>query len=190
MRVCRRAVLILVVVLAATRGWAQDVDKPREFPEFRGTWTLDETATEGLRRTVNRAGQPMVFDPLGFPVARTLVIATTPTEISITKDSDLPEVYRFDGTETQTRDPRTGVPLLPRYSFTLVAGALALTTKKVEPERTEVVTDAYSLAEWNVLRVERQLSYVAPQGYLRTLGGVRNVTQLIVYRRSREAAER
>ena len=45
----------------------------REFPEFRGTWVLDESAGKG--RIV------------GLPLARKLVIATTPTELSLVKDA-------------------------------------------------------------------------------------------------------
>jgi hypothetical protein len=180
-----RALLILVsmAVLAGPRAWAQDSDAPREFTELRGTWILDEAATEGLRRMVSRTGESRVFDGLGFPVARTLVIATTPTEMSVTKDAGLPEVYRFDGTETQTRDPRTGAPLAERYRFTLVAELLALTLMRPRGDMTEIITDAYSLTEWTVLRVERQLSYLGSAGHLRTLSGRRNDKQSIVYRR-------
>lgn len=185
-----RALLILVALafVLGPRTWAQDSDKPREFPEFRGTWLLDETATEGLRQTVNRVGQPVVFDSLGFPVARRLVIGTTPTGISVTKDAALPEVYRFDGTETQTKDPRTGASLDTRYTFTLVAESLALTSKLPGREMTQIITDAYSVIEWNVLTVRRQLSYLAAEGHLRTLSGVRNTTQTIVYRRQQVPA--
>jgi hypothetical protein len=180
-----RALLILVsmAVLAGPRAWAQDSDAPREFTELRGTWILDEAATEGLRRMLSRTGESRVFDGLGFPVAQTLVIATTPTEMSVTKDSGLPEVYRFDGTETQVRDPRTGAPLAERYRFTLVAELLALTLMRPRADMTEILTDAYSLTEWTVLRVERQLSYLGSEGHLRTLSGRRNDTQSIVYRR-------
>jgi hypothetical protein len=53
--------------------WAQAENRPpREFQEVRGTWTLDETAGAGRIA--------------GLPVARTIVIATTPTEISVVKD--------------------------------------------------------------------------------------------------------
>jgi hypothetical protein len=34
-----------------------------------------------------------------------------------------------------------------------------------------------------VLTVQRQLSYLAPEGHLRTLSGIRNDPQTLVYRR-------
>jgi hypothetical protein len=185
MIVANRASRILVVLTlcAGATVFGQDSDKPREFPEFRGTWVLDEAATNGLQRTTTRTGETRVYDVLGFRVARTLAIATKPTEISVTKDSDLPEVYAFDGSETQVRDPRTNVPLQPTYRFTLVAGVPALTTKTPKDRTTEIITDAYSMPEWNVLKVERQLTILAPEGHLMTLSRSRNVPQTIIYRR-------
>ena len=176
-------VLIAIVLADPLHGVGQDSNEPREFPEFRGAWTLDEGATDGLRELSSRTGRPRLYDALGFEVARTLVIATTATEVSITKDSALAEIYRFDGSESQTRDPRTNVPLLPSYRFTLVAGMLALTKKTPGDRATETITDAYRLTGWNMLNVERQLSYVGPQGHLMTLRGARNTPQVLVYRR-------
>ena len=56
---------------------------PREFAAFRGTWVLDESAGRG------QIG--------GLPLARTLMIATTPTDISLVKDALAAEAYRLDG---------------------------------------------------------------------------------------------
>jgi hypothetical protein len=171
-------------LLAGLPASAQDSFEPRQFAEFRGTWTLDEKATADLREVASRTGGTSLYDVLGFPVARKLVIATTPTEITVAKDSSLPELYRFDGSETQVRDPRTNAPLLPIYRFTLVSGMLALTTKTTKDRTTEIITDAYSLPEWTVLEVERQLSILAPEGFLRSLSRLRNFPQTMIYRRA------
>ena len=50
-----------------------EAQPPREFPAFRGTWVLDPSAGSG--------------HIAGLPLARRLVIATTPTEISVAKAS-------------------------------------------------------------------------------------------------------
>ena len=170
---CGALVILSVPVLA--QG---DVQPPREFPEFRGTWIRDDTAGSG------RIG--------GLTVARTLVIATTPTEISVAKDAGIPEIYRFDGTETQIRDPRTGAPLDRRYSFLLVADMLALTTRWTRPPSLgdirnattiEIITDACRV-NGDVLTVERQLSVVRqPPGSIATMQNPGNNRQTIVYRR-------
>jgi len=169
----------LVIVPALVRAQAESPPL-RVFPAFRGTWVLETGAGTGLIT--------------GLPVARSLTIATTPTEISLVKDSGIPEVYRLDGTETKIRDPRTGAEMNRRYSFVLVAGALALTSKLTRGDNrqafTTVITDAYSVAG-DVLTVERQLSVlVQPPGVLRTLEDSGNNRQTIVYRRSTQALAR
>ena len=188
MTMCRRVASTAVALgfVAVAVVAAQDSDRPREFPEFRGTWLLDEQATEGLRAVVSRVGESILYDPTGMPAARTLVIATTPTDISVTKDGTVPpEVYRLDGSESQVRDPRTGAPLEARYRFTLVGDALALTASLpgAPGAPTRIMTDAYALREWEVLVVQRTLSYAAEEGHLRTLAGQRNYPQTLIYRR-------
>jgi hypothetical protein len=167
---------VLTLTLAGVEAAAQHSDLPEEFAAFRGTWRYVPDAS-------NRDAQT------GFRIANILVIATSPAAITVRKDGGLPEVYPFDGSETQTRDPRTGAPLDPRYSFRLVAGALALTTttSSGSPARqriSNIVADAYRLADADTLTVERQLSVlVEPPGSLRLLGGLLNHTELLVYRR-------
>ena len=149
---------------------------PREFPEFRGAWILDESAGKGRIA--------------GIPVARTLMIATTPTEISLVKDSSTTEVYSFDGTETPHE--AGGVTLGFSFRFTLVADGLALTTRRTRNggSLTNVVTDAYTVAD-NALTIERQLSVVQqPPGILVTLSDPRSNRQTIVYRRDTQASPR
>jgi hypothetical protein len=167
----QRALLAVLIALPATM-WAQVEQRPpREFPEFRGTWILDESAGKGHIS--------------GLPVVRRLVIATTTTEITVTKDSGAPEVYRVDGGET----PRAGgaVNALFSYRLTLVGDALALTTTRARPNAgetlTNVITDAYSVSD-DVLTIERSLSVVrTPPGVLVTLSDPRNSRQTLVYRR-------
>jgi hypothetical protein len=149
-----------------------------EFPALRGTWTLDETAGRGRIA--------------GLPLARTLTIATTATEILLKKDQSDDEAYRLDGTETVDGDTRrSAVP---------VADALAVTTRRTRRQRgyafTNVITDAYS-AKGDVLTVERRLDVVVQAlaspdsrtegnygpGHLVQLQDPKNERQTIVYRR-------
>ena len=168
--------LLAAMAMAGVTPLAQDSDTPQQFGEFRGTWRHDAAASDRTAQLSRR-------------VASTIVIATSPTAITLTKDDGLPEVYPFDGSETQTRDPRTGAPLEPRYSFRLVAGAVALTWKvssgsPLTELLTNIVADAYRLTDFDTLTVERQMSVlVEPPGSLRVLGGLLNQTETLVYRR-------
>jgi hypothetical protein len=161
-------VLIILAVVSAglpTVAFAQaeqrpvlPVRNPRQFTELRGTWTLDE-----------RAGKGHIA---GLPVAQTLVISTTPFEISLVKDGKDPETYRFDGSESLAKDPATGTVLDIRRRFTLVAGMVALTSKRTRGQLPIIITDAYSV-DGDILTVERQNSVLAdPPGNLVTLSGL------------------
>jgi hypothetical protein len=169
-------VVLCALATAGVAAMAQDGAAPHEFGEFRGTWRYDAAASTHDAQ-------------LSLRIARVLVIATSPTAITLTKDGGLPEVYPLDGSETQIRDPRTGAPLDPRYSFRLVAGALALMTKTssgnpVSQRLTNIVADAYRVTRADTLTVERQLSVlVEPPGSLKLLGGLLNHTDTLVYRR-------
>ena len=163
----------------------------RNFSEFHGTWVLDETATAGIRYAERRTGGRIPFDAIGMEVARRIVITGTDTQIALTKDDGVPEPYGFDGIERQATDPRSGAALTPRYSFAFVAGALALTSRTTsccDADRrssTEILTDAYTLAEFDVLKVERQLSILRePPGSLMTLSGARSLPHTITYQRA------
>src|SRR5688572_17155211 len=117
----RPAFLILgfAVAMAAGPALAQNERPLRSFPEFVGTWVLDESVSTG----------PLVITPR---IPSRMTITTTPSTVTIVKrlrldprdkisDTPDPEVYRLDGTETTVgRHP---------YSFRLVADALALTEK-------------------------------------------------------------
>jgi hypothetical protein len=171
-----KTALAVTALLIGQVAAAQDGTRPREFAEFRGTWTLEKSERS--------AG-------LSVHVAQTLVISIAPAEITVVKDKKLSETYRFDGSETPTKEPKTGALLDPRYSFRLVAGLLALTTKTggagpnaAGVSTTQILTDAYSLTSFDTLRVERQISVLQdPPGSLRTLGP-RNATEIYTYRRA------
>jgi hypothetical protein len=166
----------------------------RTFPEFVGTWVLDEAASTGRLR-------------MAPPPARTITIATTTTDITVTETLQLepetrgggrrlatetppPVVYRFDGSETV----RVEGIYEHRSTFALVADALALTTKtrnwvrRGDPQMSEreaftAVTDAYSV-EGDVLIVHRQLTSVNGSGQIYVMQGpTGNVRQTYVYRR-------
>ena len=163
----------------------------RNFSEFRGTWVLDEKATEGIRYAKRRTGEQIPFDAIGMEIARRIVIAGTDAQIDLTKDDRLPEPYGFDGLERQAKDPRSGGLLEPRYSFALVAGAMALTSRATnccdadQRSSTQIITDAYSLAGFDVLKVERQFSILRePPGSLMTLSRLRGLPYTITYRRT------
>jgi hypothetical protein len=72
------------------------------------------------------------------------VITTTPFEISLIKDAKVAETYRSDGSEAVAKDVGTAAGLDRRYSFTLVAGMAALTSKRTRGAFTNIITDAYA----------------------------------------------
>jgi hypothetical protein len=162
----------VIALIGALVGQAE-LAPAREFKEFRGTWTRDEAAGRG------RIG--------GLPIAQTLTIATTATELTLTKDGG-DDVYRLDGQDTVLGDTVKRV--------TLVAGALAVTTRRTRHQRgyafTNIITDAYSV-NGDVLTVERQLAVsvqaepdragVQSPGHLVELENPANNRQTIVYRR-------
>jgi hypothetical protein len=179
--------LIIVAVLASMPAWTQ-TNSPREFVEFRGTWSLDEAATSGLRPNQGRAGG--LIDGLGFQAARELVIDSTPAQIAVVKDGASPEVYTLDGQATQLRDERTGALLNTSHRFTLVAGMLALTSeRKTESNRagvtsiTTIITDAYRIGG-KLLIIERQHSVLEqPAGHLISTANPSR-RQVLIYHRA------
>ena len=176
----RAALIGLTVVILPLTLAAQGLPIPtppgkaRDFFEFRGTWNLDEAASNG--------------HIAGLRVATQIVITTTPTEFTVVKDGGEREVYRMDGTETQLIDPRTGVGIDRFHRFTLVAGAVALTHRAIrgggpDDRRSNIITDAYSVAG-ATMTVERQLSVtVTPPGHVLVMSDPRNNQQTFVYRR-------
>src|SRR5918995_1556143 len=126
--------LTVAISMFAAPGLAQNERPVRIFPEFVGTWVLDESASTG----------PLVITPR---IPSRMTITTTPSAITIAKrlrldprdkisDTPNPEVYRFDGTETTVGRHH--------YSFRLVADALALTEKLMSSNGGfTLTTDAY-----------------------------------------------
>ena len=193
----KRRICLLVVAAAvsvASPVLSQTERRVRTFPEFVGTWSLDGAASTGR---ITQA------------TAVRLTIATTPTEITVTKVLDLPpegpgregkrlatnnpapEVYRLDGAPTIRERGQYELS----YTFLLVADALALTEKtsnwvrRGDPLMSDrdaftMVTDAYSV-NGDVLTVHRQLTSVNGNREIRVMQGpTGNVRQTYVYRRS------
>lgn len=164
---CGAAVLAFgLVAWSAAPGAGHPARQARTFQPYAGNWVLDETASTGRLRTTPR-------------IASSMTIATTPSDITVTKRLRLgpldrasatppPEIYRLDGTETHAVDERTGVPLDRIFRFTLVADMLALSMKEPRPGGAgafTLVTDAYAV-DGDVLTVHRQLSSVTSAGQI------------------------
>jgi hypothetical protein len=181
---CAAMVLLPSVCLAQT-------DKPlmRTFPEFVGTWVLDEAASTGQLRITPR-----------IPLRMT--IETTPETIVVTKRPRLgptdrssatppPEVYRLDGTETRLVDGNVRLDISHR--FTLVADMLALTVKESRTGWNNghtAVTDAYSVSG-DVLTLHRQLTSVTAAGEIRVMQHPpNNFRHTYIYRRETRTAAR
>jgi len=171
--------LALAIAFVPVVLFAQAEVRPaREFTTFRGTWRIDESIGRGHIS--------------GLPIARTVVISTSPEELRLTKDGGDPEIYRLDGAETAADGTTRSV--LP------VADSLAVTTRRTRRDRgysfTNVITDLYTVSG-DFLKIERQLSVVvAPlklrdgqvtdqsgAGHLAELEDPNNNRQTIVYRR-------
>lgn len=182
----RRTALLLVGLTTFPLAIdAQVKPRPtRTFPQFVGSWALDEAANTGRLTITPR-------------LALTMTITTTANEITVSKrlrlaandrlsDSPPPEVYRLDGTETVARDVRTGVTLDRGYRFTLVADMLALTVKERMSNAHgpfTLVTDAYAV-DGNVLTVHRQLASVNDAGQIYVMQDpANNSRHTYIYRR-------
>jgi hypothetical protein len=174
-----QSVLLAIVCVPVVLLAQAEVRPAREFTAFRGTWKIDEPAGRG--------------HIAGLPIAHTLLIATSPEELRLTKDDGEPEHYRLDGTEIRSFGTERSV--------VLVGDALAVTTRRTRRDRgyafTNVVTDVYAVSG-DVLTIERQLSVVvaaltlrdgrvtdeSAAGHLAELENPNNNRQTIVYRRS------
>ena len=180
--------LCAVLTTLTTVARAQTEQKQaRTFPEFVGTWVLDEATSTGQLLITPR-----------IPLRMT--ISTTPTEISVTKrlrldprdrvsDSPPEEVYRLDGAETKGADVTMGAGEAWRR-FTLVADMLALTTKQIGRNRAFTMhTDALSV-QGDVLTLHRQLSSINDSGQIWVMQHPpNNFKHTYVYRRGGAAAQ-
>jgi hypothetical protein len=184
-------ILTFAISMVAAPVLAQNERLVRTFPEFVGTWMLDPAASTGRMR-------------MAPPPAQTLTIATTSTDITVTRVLDLPpesrgggrrmatnnpppEVYRFDGTPT-TQEEYPGSAAIYQQTFSLVADALALTRKRMGRGASEqgsftAVTDALSVTG-DVLTLHRQLTSVNAAGELAVMT-TNHLRHTYIYRRSR-----
>ena len=181
------ALLAIGLVTCSVQTRAQGEPRPtRTFPQFVGTWLLDEAASTGQLAITPR-------------IPSSMTIETTPNDITVTKRLRLgprdrgsatppPEVYRLDGTETRAVDERTGVALDRLFRFTLVADMLALTIKEPRPGGGAAftqVTDAYAV-DGDVLTMHRQLVSVNGAGQIYVMQEpTNNNRHTFVYRRTR-----
>ena len=176
--------LTLGTLMPGAAARAQDQRPVRLFPQFVGTWVLDEAASTGRLTAAPRV-----------PV--TLTISTTATELTLARrlrlqpadrisETPPPEVYRLDGTETWTKDDRTGAVLDASLRFTLVADMLALTTRNAPRAGGRAftqVTDALEL-QGDVLLLHRQLTSMTDAGAILVMQEpTNNFKHTYVYRR-------
>lgn len=169
-------IALLFPAAAAAQIELRQPPPPRTFPQFVGTWILDEAASTGRLTT------PMA--PL------TMWIATTPTELTLTKQlrapapsSPLTEIYRFDGTPTTRDAGANGIT----YTFSLVSDALVLTQKRTRLNNKAATFDTYALSvDGDVLTLNVQLVSVSPEGYIYTMQEPsNNFRHTFIYRRQR-----
>ncbi len=180
------AALTATALLLGSSGTFAQTERPvRLFPQFVGTWNLDEAASTG----------PLLMAPR---VPLTLTISTTPTELTIARrlrlhpndripDTPAAEVYRLDGTETWITDARSGVTLDRSLRFTLTADMLALTIR--DAPRTggrafTQVTDALAV-DGDTLTLHRQLTSMTDAGAILVMQEpANNFRHTFVYRRT------
>jgi len=182
--------MLRTALLVASLAAAQTSNLPRTFPQFTGTWTLDEMASTG--RLVSAPGTRLTITTTPEAVSVAKVIpprAAPPGGEAYRYDPGLPnpEVYRFDGHDT-TID-RTA--FIYSYGFRLVADRLALSVKTTRRGfgGYTLVTDAYSV-DGDMLIVDRQFTSVTAGGHIRTMQEpANNARHTFVYRRSPPAAE-
>lgn len=197
------AARVCFVVAAALLGAAGTVPAQdgefRTFTQFVGTWSLDVAASSGRMR-------------MAPPPAVTLAIATTTTDLTVTRTLDLPPETRGGGRRLATDTPPpvvyklSGAPTL-RYrgqyeysdSFLLAADALVLTEKTVNWVRRgdplmsnrdafTMVTDALQVDD-DVLTLHRQLTSVDGEGRIHVMATPEmNLRQTYIYRRVKAPA--
>jgi hypothetical protein len=189
MSLTRRSIPILAGVMLlmghAVSAQIELKERPlRLFPQFVGTWVLDEAASTGRLTMAPR-------------VPLSLTIATTPTELTLTRTLRLqandrvsnappPEVYRLDGSETWIKDERTGVTIDRSLRFTLVADMLALTVREAPRaggRSFTQVTDALEI-DGDLLKLHRQLTSMTDTGAIYVMQEpTNNFRHTYVYRR-------
>ena len=172
-----------LVAFASLDASAQRLpNPPRTFPQFAGTWVLDEQASTGTLTMAPR-------------IPRTLTITATPEALTLTETlrlrpgdniSELQvRTVRFDGTPA-VRD-RDSTAYEYQDMFLLVADMLVVSTKSTRRRDRSIfdlATDAFSV-DGDVLTMHRQLSHVEPPGHIATMGfAPNNFKHTYIYRRS------
>ena len=152
---------------------------PRTFPEFAGSWELDEQASTG--RITATPGATVTF-------------AISATEVTLTRTRKLPEqrsnppdgtpvrqVFRLDGSETAVREG----PRELRGRCLRVADALVFVTSESPRDGGfNLVTDAYTV-DGDVLTARRQLVAIRAPGYIATMQEPsNNHPHTFIYRRA------
>ena len=170
----------LVAVLSLEVGIAQSPQRvPRTFPQFAGTWVLDEQASTGTLTMAPRS-------------PRTLTITATPEVLTLTErlrlhpKDNIPELQvravRFDGTPAN----RAGGVYETQDTFLLVADMLVVSTRtsrQGDKGPFDLATDAFAVTG-DVLTMYRQLSHVDPPGTIATMGfQPNNFRHTFIYRR-------
>ena len=154
----------------------------RTFPQFAGTWVLDEQASTGTLTMAPR-------------IPRSLTITATPEALTLTErlrlrpGDNISELQvrtvRFDGTPA-VRD-RDSTAYEYQDVFLLVADMLVVSTKSIRRRDRNVfdlATDAFAV-DGDVLTMHRQLSHVEPPGHIATMGfAPNNFKHTYIYRRS------
>jgi hypothetical protein len=163
-------------------GAQRPPNTPRTFPQFAGTWVLDEQASTGTLGMAPR-------------IPRTLTITATPEALTLTErlrlrpGDNISELQvrtvRFDGA-TAVRD-RDSTAYEYQDAFLLVADMLVVSTKSIRRRDRNIfdlATDALSV-DGDVLTMYRQLSHVEPPGHIATMGfEPNNFKHTFIYRRS------
>ena len=174
----------LVTFASLETMFAQSAQRtPRTFPQFVGTWVLDEQASTGTLTMAPR-------------IARTLTISTTPEVLTLTERLRLRpgdninelqiRAVRFDGTPA-VRDRDSHVYEY-QDTFLLVADMIVVSTRSARSRDAgvfDLATDAFSV-DGDVLTLHRQLSHIDPPGHIATMGfEPNNFKHTFVYRRMR-----
>ena len=177
--------MVLVAIALPHHGFAQVAPRtPRTFPQFAGTWVLDEQASTGTLGMAPR-------------IARTLTIAATSEALTLTERLRLRSgdrvnevqvrTVRFDGAPAVRSNGSDGGSYDYQDTFLLVADMLVVSTKTSrlrEKGVFDLATDAFSVAG-DVLTLHRQLSHVDPPGHIATMGfEPNNSRHTFIYRRA------
>ena len=171
--------LLVFPTIGLTQSERTGPTPPRTFPQFNGTWILDEAASSGRLTITPRIPRQLTISTSAEAVTLSQILRLNPSD-DPARERPAPDVYRFDQRETTLPDGRS-------LRFTLVADAFALTTTRYaqrKGDNTSVVTDALSV-DGNVLTLHRQLYVIDPAGHIPTMHEpTNNFRHTYIYRRA------